>query len=176
MTRETTFFEGWSWFKFNNSGLGLGTTLKFSASVAKGLKLKVRKFWGLFPTFVEVTGVKLAGGFFGPCSRPPPSPILNKIRLCDAETSLDETIKSINSQTNNDGLKEVFYKHFSNKLAPILLDVYGSREKLGTIGITSRTVIISAIYKKDDKRNMKNYRPILFLNLNYNIYITILTN
>ena len=92
------------------------------------------------------------------------------------ETSLDETIKSINSQTNNDGLKEVFYKHISNKLAPILLDVYGSWGKLGTIGITSRTVIISAIYKKDDKRNMKNYRPILFSNLNYNIYITILTN
>ena len=46
MTRKTTFFEGWSWFKFNNLGLALGTNLKFYTSVAKGLKLKVRKFLG----------------------------------------------------------------------------------------------------------------------------------
>ena len=51
--------------------------------------------------------------------------------LCEAEPSFDEIIKSINSQTNNkspgnDGLKAVFYKHFSNELAPVLLDVYDS--------------------------------------------------
>ena len=44
---------------FNNLGLALGTKLKSYTSVAKGLKLKVRKFWGLIPTFVEVTGEKL---------------------------------------------------------------------------------------------------------------------
>ena len=58
------FFKGWSWFKFNNLGLALGTNLKFYTSVAKGLKLKVRKFWGLIPTFLEVTGEKLVGGAF----------------------------------------------------------------------------------------------------------------
>ena len=36
--------------------------LKFYTSVTKGLKLKVRKFWGLVLTFVEVTGEKLLGG------------------------------------------------------------------------------------------------------------------
>ena len=30
--------------------------LKFYKSVATGLKLKVRKFWGLIPKFVEVIG------------------------------------------------------------------------------------------------------------------------
>ena len=30
--------------------------LKFYTSIVKGLKLKARKFWGLIPTFVEVTG------------------------------------------------------------------------------------------------------------------------
>ena len=48
--------------KFNNVGLALGMTLKFYTSVAKGSKLKVRKFCGLSPTFVEVTGEKLVGG------------------------------------------------------------------------------------------------------------------
>ena len=48
MTRKTTFLEGWSWFKFNNSRLALGTNLKFYTSLSKGLKLKVRKFLGEF--------------------------------------------------------------------------------------------------------------------------------
>ena len=46
LTRKVAFFEGWSWFKLNNLGLALGTNLKFYTSVAKGLKLKVRKCWG----------------------------------------------------------------------------------------------------------------------------------
>ena len=49
--------------------MALGTNLKYCTSVAKGLKLKVRKFWGPNPTFVEVTGEKLVGGAF----LPPPS-------------------------------------------------------------------------------------------------------
>ena len=62
MTRKTAFFEGWSWFKFNNLGLALGTNLKLYTSVAKRLKLKVRKFLGLILTFVEVTGEKIVRG------------------------------------------------------------------------------------------------------------------
>ena len=50
-------------------GLALGTNLKFYTSLSKGLKLKVKKFWALILTFVEVTGETLVEGFFGP----PPS-------------------------------------------------------------------------------------------------------
>ena len=46
--------------------------------MAKGLKLKVRKFLGLNPTFVEVTEEKLVWGdggeFFGPS-------ILNRVNI-----------------------------------------------------------------------------------------------
>ena len=68
LTRKATSFEGWSWFKFNNLRLALGTNLKFYTSVAKGLKLNVRKFWELIPTLVEVTGEKVVGGPF--CHHP----------------------------------------------------------------------------------------------------------
>ena len=44
--------------------------MKFYTSVGKGSKLKVRKFWGLILTFLEVTGKKRVGGAFWP---PPPS-------------------------------------------------------------------------------------------------------
>ena len=71
MTSPTNFYlvtqiEGKSWFKFNNLGLALGTNLKFYTSVAKGLKLKVRKFSRLILMFVEVTREKLVGGTFLP--------------------------------------------------------------------------------------------------------------
>ena len=60
LTRKTAFFEGWSWFNFNNLGLAPGSNLKFYTSLAKGLKLKVEKFLGLILMFGEVTGAKLA--------------------------------------------------------------------------------------------------------------------
>ena len=72
MTRKIAFFEEWPWFNFNNLGLALGTNLKFCTSVAKGLKLKIRKFLGPNPRFVEVTDEKLVGG--GPFRRPTPLP------------------------------------------------------------------------------------------------------
>ena len=46
--------------------LALGTNLTIYTSVAKGLKLKVRRFWRPNPTFVEVTGEKLVGSLFIP--------------------------------------------------------------------------------------------------------------
>ena len=70
LTRKTAFFEGWSWFKFNNLGLTLGKNLKFYTILLKGLKLKMRTFLGFITTFVEVTGEKLVG-FFAPF---PPHP------------------------------------------------------------------------------------------------------
>ena len=70
MSAKMFFFLRWFWFKFNSLGLVLGTNLKFCISVAKRLKLKVRKFWGLILMFVEVTGGKLVGG--GPFCLPHP--------------------------------------------------------------------------------------------------------
>ena len=75
LTRKTAFFERWSWLKFNNLGLALGTNLKFYSSVAKGLKLKARKCLGLIPTFLEVAGEKLVGEVFLT------HPILNKVKI-----------------------------------------------------------------------------------------------
>ena len=60
-------------------GLAQGGSLKFYTSMAKKLKLKVRKFWGLIPTFVEVTGEKMVGG--GGAFYPHSLPILNRVNV-----------------------------------------------------------------------------------------------
>ena len=75
-------------------------------------------------------------------------------------------IKSINSETNNkspgnNGLTAEFYKHFLNELTPVVLDVYDSWGKLGTMGFTSGTEISMIFYiKKVIKNILQNYRPI----------------
>ena len=77
-----------------------------------------------------------------------------------AEIFLEGVIKSLNSETNNkpsgnDGLTAEFYKHFSNELAPVFLHVYDSCGKINTMGVTSRTGIISVIYERWWKRYCK---------------------
>ena len=74
------------WPTFGNSSISVGevvitsilygfdqknlqkTFKKFYTIVTKVLKLKVRKFWGLIPTFAEVTEENLVGweGFLAP--------------------------------------------------------------------------------------------------------------
>ena len=60
----TNFFEGYSWFKFNNMRLELGMALRFCTIVAKELKLKVKRLCGLILAYVEVAGEKVVGGAF----------------------------------------------------------------------------------------------------------------
>ena len=74
------------------------------------------------------------------------------------------------------GITTEFYKNFLRELTPTLLDVYNSWRKLGIMGISSRTSIISVTYKKGVKKDIANYRPISLLNLYYKIYTTILKN
>ena len=86
-------------------------------------------------------------------------------------------MKSINSEVNNktpgnDGITAEFYKYFSNELAPVFLDVYGSWGRLGTMAVTYRTGFISSIYKKVDKKDIANYRRTSLLNFHYKIYTT----
>ena len=46
------------------------------------------------------------------------------------------------------GFTADFYKHFPNKLAPILIDVHESWGKLATMGVISRTGIRVIFYIK----------------------------
>ena len=74
------------------------------------------------------------------------------------------------------GITTEFYKNFLRELTPTLLDVYNSWRKLGIMGISSRTSIISVTYKTGVKKDIANYRPISLLNLYYKICTTILKN
>ena len=68
--------------------------LTFYISVAKELKLKVRKFWGLIPTFLEVTRKKMLEGG--------PYPTMIKLGSCtlsknDAKININHVTPLLNS-------------------------------------------------------------------------------
>ena len=72
MTRKSNFFEGYSWLKLDYLGPALAMALKLFICATNEIKIKVKTFWRLIPTFVEVTG-EVAKLF---C---PPPLILNKV-------------------------------------------------------------------------------------------------
>ena len=69
--------------------------MKFYTSVAKGLKQKVKRFWGLIPTFVEVTREKLEEGRGGEGGWVSPSlVILNRVKQRNIRVFLARILKS----------------------------------------------------------------------------------
>ena len=76
--QKNRYFEGWSWFRFNNLRLVLNKALKFYSNMAKRLKLKLRKCWG-----------KLVGDLFALS----PPPILNRIKNELADSRSVKTYK-----------------------------------------------------------------------------------
>ena len=147
MTRKTAFFEGWSWFKFNNLGLALGTNLKFYSSLR----------FTLIPTFVEVTGKKLAGGgalgnstfgfnfiSHGDVVKEP-----NKLKSKKASQKTDIPIKVI--KENVAIISHFLYHNFNNSLS------------CSTFPTGMKYADVTPTHKKDDKTDKTNYRPISIL-------------
>ena len=85
------------------------------------------------------------------CKIPNRKKISNEhFNLCEAEISLDEIIKSRNSEANNkplgnDYLTAEFFRHFSNELAPVLLGVYtgGKTSKISWLFASNLILSIS---------------------------------
>ena len=81
MNRKTGFFEGWSWFKFNNVGLVLVMTLKIHSSLTKkGLKFSFQGYLLLlYSEKLQGKNCRGRGAFCAlPCSPLPPSS-LNRV-------------------------------------------------------------------------------------------------
>ena len=74
---------------------------------------------------------------------------LKYLKNFQAKTSLDEGTKSIYKFSNNKHtmVQQQSHKYFLNELSPILLDVYHSLKKLGSMGATSGTGTICVICK-----------------------------
>ena len=74
-----------------------------------------------------------------------------------------------------DRIPNKFYRVLSAVVAPILSQVYNESKINKSLPTTLRQGIISVLYKKGERDDPRNYRPITLLNNDYKIMMRILT-
>ena len=74
----------------------------------------------------------------------------------------------------SDGIVIEFYKEFAEVMADILLVVFEAIQVTKGASSTLREAIIILLYKKEDPREIKNWRPISLLNNDYKILTRVL--
>ena len=97
----------------------------------------------------------------------------------EGEITVKETYKSMSTLAKGkspgpDSLPNEFYKTFAGLLAPTLTKVLNEALDNETLPECMKRGSISLLYKKKDRRDMRNYRPITLLNGDYKILTRVL--
>ena len=75
-----------------------------------------------------------------------------------------------------DGITSAFYKHFIEKVAPILALVFNQAFKDKTLSMSHYLAIIILLHKRGVQNILTNFRPISLTNTDYKILAYVLTN
>ena len=99
---------------------------------------------------------------------------------CEGELTKGELFAALGGlQTGNapssDGLPTEFYKAFWKDLGDLLVIVLNENFRLGVLTDSQREGLLRLLYKKDDKRLAKNWRPISLLNTDYKLDYKVIT-
>ena len=95
------------------------------------------------------------------------------------DITLDELTNAVKSLPNfkapgSDGLTVEFYSSFWNFFGPKLVSVFNYSFAVGLLPESQRESIIRLIHKRDDRRYLKNWRPISLLNADYKLCAKVL--
>ena len=93
---------------------------------------------------------------------------------CKGSLTLAEASEALRRSNRNksrgiDGLTVEFYAHFWDKLGELLVNVFNQSRERGELPETMKVSVTRLVHKKDDKRELKNWRPISLLNVDYKI-------
>ena len=99
---------------------------------------------------------------------------------CEGQMTLDEmtfALKKMNSNkaSGPDGLSVEFYVKFWDRLGPYLCRVLYAYYHAGEMCESMKTSNTRVIFKKGDRKNLKNWRPISLLNVDYKICSKVLS-
>jgi hypothetical protein len=97
----------------------------------------------------------------------------------DSPLTLEEVKKAMHSMAKGksprpDGLGAEFYHAFSSMVAPRLHQMLLEAQDEGKFPESFAAEDISVLYKKGDPRDIRNYRPITLLQVDYKIYSKVL--
>ena len=104
----------------------------------------------------------------------------NQASSCEGQMTFDEmtfALKKMNSNkaSGPDGLSVEFYVKFWDRLGPYLCRVLNAYYHAGEMCESMKTSNTRVIFKKGDRKNLKNWRPISLLNVNYKICSKVLS-
>ena len=93
---------------------------------------------------------------------------------CEGKLTVAECTSAIkkfkpNKSPGSDGLSAEFYKTFWHKIDNIVVDSLNYAYKNGELSDSQKIGVVSLIYKKNDALDLKNWRPITLLNIDYKI-------
>ena len=94
--------------------------------------------------------------------------------FCDGPLDSTEVLVALKGMSRNkspgsDGLPAEFYLKFWDVLGSDLTEVLNEAYRSGSLSLSQRSGLISLIYKKGDRLNCKNWRPITLLNVDYKL-------
>ena len=100
---------------------------------------------------------------------------------CEGLITEEELRKAVMAMENNkspgcDGLTSNFYKHFWPIFGKELTRVYNYAFNNGLLTVSQRRGIITLLFKKGDRTQLKNWRPVTLLNTDYKILTKALAN
>ena len=101
--------------------------------------------------------------------------------LCEGEATLAECTQALKSFKCNkspglDGLPYEFYRTFWDLIGPDMVATFNDTFTGGSLSFSQRTGLITLLYKKHDRLDTKNWRPISLLCTDYKILSKVLTN
>ena len=100
--------------------------------------------------------------------------------LLERPLTLDESAAALKSMSRNkspglDGLTVEFYRHFWDLPCDDLLAVYNSVFSSGRLSATQRFVVVRLLYEKGNKEDLRKWRPISLLNVDYKMLSKVLS-
>lgn len=101
--------------------------------------------------------------------------------ICEAqitETEVQEALKLLkfNKSPGIDGLPGEFYQTFWYLIGNLVTEVYQESFNSKELPESMKTSILSPIFKKNDRENLQNYRPLSLTTCDYKILAIILSN
>ena len=105
----------------------------------------------------------------------------NDREMLNAFITEEEIKKVLREMKNNkspgeDGLSKEFYLEFENHLIEEMSELLNMIILEGKLPESQRNAIVTLLFKKNDHRELKNWRPVSLLNVDYKILSKILTN
>ena len=116
----------------------------------------------------------LAGVMDNKCLDPLEASLCEGI-ITDAKCENIITTLSKNTSPGLDGLNSEFYMVFWKDIKDLVINSYNEAFTEGKLSISHRQILITLLFKKEDRKKFKNYRPISLSNVDYKILAFVLS-